>query len=133
MKSWFSVEISILPSSDKKEALAKPVLLFWASRRAASLRPFDFICPGGMNPPGIKVLPRAKRLYGAKAPPRPAGPHLPHEALALPVLLFRASRRAAALRPFDFICPGGMNPPGIKGLPETFLWGMSFFFIRRGG
>jgi hypothetical protein len=33
-----------------------------------------FICLGGINPPGIKVFSPKKRLYGAKAPPRCAGP-----------------------------------------------------------
>ena len=36
--------------------------------RPAAWGPRDFPSSGGMNPPGIKVLPAAKRLYGAKAP-----------------------------------------------------------------
>ena len=33
-----------------------------------------FKCSGQVNCPCAKVLPAAKRLYGAKAPPRCAGP-----------------------------------------------------------
>ncbi|MFQ7856582.1 MAG: hypothetical protein ACLRIS_17120 [Flavonifractor plautii] len=101
-----------------------------------------------MNPPGIKVLPEAKRLVGSAGgrflqhplevlpgvgggtlrhllggagdddiaaavanPARPAAWGLPPSPIP--------TRQAARGPRIDFICSGGVNPPGIKVLPEA--------------
>ena len=61
---------------DKKKDTLKGVSFFLGSGGPRPPPPSgDFTCSGEMNSPSAKVLPAAKHLYGANAPPHRVGPH----------------------------------------------------------
>ena len=62
--------------------------MFWVRRPEAASTPFHLKCSAEMNSACAEVLPAAKRSYGAKAPPRRAGPHI-----LLASILFRCSKK----------------------------------------
>ncbi|MTQ97818.1 hypothetical protein GMD88_00120 [Pseudoflavonifractor sp. BIOML-A6] len=103
----------------KKEALAKPVLLFWVPPPFGRLHPVYFICSGRVNRPGIKIFAYGKNAWNAAL----AADFSPTSGLTLlakkkdiplGMSFFLGSSAFGRLHPIYFICSGGINPPGIK-------------------
>ena len=124
--------VRVWVSPPKRRTRRSRVLLF-GFRALWALHLFDFICSGGMNPPGIKVLPAGKTLVRRKsAAPLCGAPGsgiysvktLQKERHSFGNVFLFGFRRLWRLHPIHFICSGRVNRPGIKVLgprPKTLV------------
>ena len=74
-----------------------------------------FKCSGQVNCPCAKVLPAAKRLYGANAPPRRAGPR----SCPASILCGQDKKKDTLKSVSFFLGSGGLRPPPPFGDSNT--------------
>ena len=133
--------VRVWVSPPKRRTRRSRVLLF-GFRALWALHLFDFICSGGMNPPGIKVLPAGKTLVRRKsAAPLCGAPgsgiysvktlqkerHSSGMSFFLGFAAFGGSTRFILAARAQWIAPASAFPPAAICLPRRKCGGASAF------